>query len=132
MQTQFEMLMKNMEEVTAEAVQADSTQTASTRSGGPSNQNEVPSGVEDSFQETIRQTMQRMQESGDQATAAATADDTDDILAEMLRQMQGSGFEGPGNEEDFSKMLLGMMEQLTNKEILYEPMKELHDKFPSW
>jgi len=25
-----------------------------------------------------------------------------------------------------------MMTQLTNKEILYEPMKELHDKFPAW
>jgi len=29
-------------------------------------------------------------------------------------------------------MLLGMMEQLTNKDILYEPMKELNDKFPAW
>ena len=29
-------------------------------------------------------------------------------------------------------MLMGMMEQLTNKEILYEPMKELHVKFPDW
>jgi len=29
-------------------------------------------------------------------------------------------------------MLLGMMEQLTNKDILYEPMKELDDKFPDW
>ena len=29
-------------------------------------------------------------------------------------------------------MLLGMMEQLTHKEILYEPMRELHDKFPAW
>lgn len=35
-------------------------------------------------------------------------------------------------EEEFSKMLLSMMEQLTNKEILYEPMKELHEKFPGW
>jgi peroxin-19 len=27
---------------------------------------------------------------------------------------------------------MGMMEQLTNREILYEPMKELNDKFPKW
>jgi peroxin-19 len=27
---------------------------------------------------------------------------------------------------------MGMMEQLTNKDILYEPMKELDDKFPKW
>ena len=29
-------------------------------------------------------------------------------------------------------MLLGMMEQLTNKEILYEPMKDLDRNFPEW
>ena len=29
-------------------------------------------------------------------------------------------------------MLMGMMEQLTNKEILYEPMKDLDTKFPEW
>jgi len=76
--------------------------------------------------------MERMQTSGDQATAAATAEGTDDLLAEMMKAMQAGGLDGEGGEEDFSKMLLGMMEQLTNKEILYEPMKELEDKFPDW
>lgn len=89
-------------------------------------------GAEDTFQETIRKTMERMQASGDQATAAAASEPSDDILAEMLKAMQASGLDGESSEEDFSKMLLGMMEQLTNKEILYEPMKELHDKFPAW
>ncbi|KAI1808981.1 Pex19-domain-containing protein [Daldinia bambusicola] len=85
-----------------------------------------------SFQETIRRTMARMQESGDQATAAATAEGSeDDFIAEMIKAMKDLPSEG-GNEEDFSKVLMGMMEQLTNKEILYEPMKELNDKFPAW
>ena len=82
--------------------------------------------------------MERMQNSGDQATAAATSSDgADDFMAEMLKSL-GSGDFNPGglgggeDSEDFSKMLMGMMEQLTNKEILYEPMKELHDKFPEW
>ena len=89
--------------------------------------------AEASFQETIKRTMERMQASGEQATAAAAAEGTDDFLAEMLKQMQAGGLDGAeGNEEDFSKMLLGMMEQLTNKEILYEPMKELNEKFPDW
>ncbi|KAL7936927.1 Pex19 protein family domain-containing protein [Trichoderma chlorosporum] len=83
------------------------------------------------FQDTIRRTMERMQSSGDQATAAAAAGGDDDFLAEMLKQLTAGEFAG-GSEEDFSKMLMGMMEQLTNKEILYEPMKELHDKFPAW
>lgn len=85
-----------------------------------------------SFQETIRRTMARMQESGQQATAAATAEGSeDDFIAEMIKAMKDIPGDG-GNEEDFSKMLMGMMEQLTNKDILYEPMKELNDKFPGW
>jgi hypothetical protein len=78
--------------------------------------------------------MERMQASGESATAAvgAAADTEGDLLAEMMKAMQASDLEGEGGEEDFSKMLLGMMEQLTNKEILYEPMKELDDKFPDW
>ncbi|KAJ4302344.1 Peroxisome chaperone and import receptor [Collariella sp. IMI 366227] len=98
----------------------------------PSSSGAGAANAEASFQDTIRQTMERMQTSGDQATAAASAEGSDDFLAELLKQMQGGGLDGEGNEEDFSKMLLGMMEQLTNKEILYEPMKELHEKFPDW
>lgn len=91
-----------------------------------------PSSTEEPFQGTIRKTMERIQASGEQVTAAANSDDSDDILAQMFKDMQSDGFEGAGNEEGFNKMLMGMMEQLTNKEILYEPMKELHDKFPAW
>jgi len=76
--------------------------------------------------------MERMQASGDLATAAAAAGGSDDIFAELMKQMASGDGEGEPNEEDFTKMLLGMMEQLTNKDILYEPMKELDDKFPKW
>lgn len=88
-----------------------------------------------SFQDTIRRTMERMQTSGEQATAAAASGGGDDFMSEMLKQLSSGdlgGLGGDGSEEEFSKMLMGMMEQLTNKEILYEPMKELDDKFPAW
>lgn len=86
----------------------------------------------ESFQDTIRRTMERMQASGEQASAAAAAgtnSSEEDMLAQMMRELQASG---GGGEEDFNSMLMGMMAQLTHKEILYEPMKELHDKFPAW
>ncbi|KAI9883614.1 MAG: hypothetical protein M1823_004629 [Watsoniomyces obsoletus] len=96
-----------------------------------------------SFQDTIKRTMRRMQESNEQATAATTtttSDDPEDVLAEMLKQVQtsssgegGGGTDGTDdNEEEFSKLLVGMMEQLTTKEILYAPMTELNEKFPAW
>lgn len=49
-------------------------------------------------------------------------------MAGLLKEMEAGG----KPDDEFSKVLLGMMEQLTNKDILYEPMKELHDKFPEW
>lgn len=86
-----------------------------------------------SFQDTIRQTMERMQNSGEQATAAAASGGADDFMSELLKQMSSGDFGGgEGSEDDFSKMLMGMMEQLTTKEILYEPMKDLNEKFPQW
>ncbi|KAI1778696.1 Pex19-domain-containing protein [Hypoxylon cercidicola] len=127
MQAQFENIFKGLGEDTAE--------------GSGSGTNSIPKSSEKaaadlsqdaSFQETIRRTMARMQESGDQATAAATAEGSeDDFIAEMMKAMKDIPSDG-GSEEDFSKVLMGMMEQLTNKDILYEPMKELNDKFPGW
>jgi peroxin-19 len=88
--------------------------------------------AEKSFQDTIKKTMERMQSSSDTATSAAASSSQDDMLAQMLASMESGGFGGEGGDEDFSKILMGMMEQLTNKDILYEPMKELDDKFPKW
>ena len=86
---------------------------------------------EQSFQDTIQRTMERMSSSSEQASAAASSGGSDDILAQMLKEMQSGGFDG-ANEEDFNKMLFGMMQQLTNREILYEPMKEFDQKFPGF
>ena len=136
MQAQFESMMKEFGGAAALGGPADPfSQAVPSSSNADISKSATKSkdtDVEKTFQETIKQTMKRMQASGDQATAAAASENTDDILAEMMKAMQAGGLDGEGGEEDFSKMLLGMMEQLTNKDILYEPMKELDDKFPEW
>ena len=99
---------------------------------GEANGSEPLSRAEEPFQKTITKTMERMQASEDHAMMAATSEDEDDILAKMLEEMQNGNSEGAADDEGFNRMLMGMMEQLTNKDILYEPMKELHDKFPAW
>jgi peroxin-19 len=81
------------------------------------------------FQERIKATMDRMKSSNAEVDAGLADADSDDFLAEMLKSMGGAG---EGGEEDFSTMLVNMMEQLTSKEILYEPMKELYEKYPEW
>ncbi|RMZ76568.1 hypothetical protein DV737_g4738, partial [Chaetothyriales sp. CBS 132003] len=81
------------------------------------------------FEDTIRRTMERMEDSSNKATSAAQEASEEDMLANLMKTLGESGGEGDG---DMSKMLLGMMEQLTNKEMLYEPMEELNQKFPAW
>ncbi len=128
-QAQFESIFKDIGAAAAAASEPVSGSTAESSSS----QGAAGTNADASFQETIRKTMERMQSSGDKATAAAAAaDGSEDFLAELMKQMQAGGPEGEGNEEEFSKMLLGMMEELTKREILHEPMKEVADKFPGW
>ena len=129
MRKEIEAMMKELGAATDPGAAAD--QQTQSKDGA---KNKAPAtSAEEPFQETIRKTMERMQASGEQATAAAKSEEPDDMLAQMLKDMQNGGLDGAGgDEEGFNKMLLGMMEQLTNKEILYEPMKELHVKFPDW
>lgn len=134
MQAQFESMLKELGAATDASEAADSAPKAPSTSSKPKSAASTSAAAEETFQETIKKTIERMQASGESATAAAGAagDNPEDMFAEMMKAMQASGLDGEGGEEDFSKMLLGMMEQLTNKEILYEPMKELDDKFPAW
>jgi peroxin-19 len=127
---QFEEIMKEMTlETGANPLAADTPkETGKTKAES----SESAAKAEKNFQETIKKTMERMQNSGDAAGAAAASSSQDDMLAQMLASMGEGGFGGDGEDEDFSKVLMGMMEQLTNREILYEPMKELNDKFPKW
>lgn len=132
MQSQFEDIFKQMSAAAAEADGDTPAAAGASASESATKSTPAPNTSDASFQETIRRTMERMQSSGDQATAAAASGTEEDFMSEMLKQLSSGNLNVDGSEEDFSKMLMGMMEQLTNKEILYEPMKELHDKFPAW
>ncbi|KAG6108389.1 hypothetical protein E4U31_007735 [Claviceps sp. LM219 group G6] len=147
MQEQFEDLFKQMAAAVGDSGEpgsipradgstpAAAAAAASASASASAQSNPLGASQDASFQETIRRTMERMQTSGEEATAAASAGSGDNFMAELLKQMSSGDLGdlgGEGSEEDFSKMLMGMMEQLTNKEILYEPIKELDDKFPEW
>lgn len=133
MQAQFEAMMKELGE-TSQVGEPSSNLPLFPPSSSSASKPAAINNPDETFQATIKKTMERMQASGAAATAAVADTDaeSDDFLAEMMKQMQAGALGGDGNEEDFSKMLMGMMEQLTNKEILYEPMKELDEKFPAW
>ena len=100
MRQQMEAMMKELSAGAETSLKEDDTKATSKPAAGQS-AGVSSSAPEEAFQETIRKTMERMQASGEQATAAATSDEGDDILAQMLKEMQGGGLDGAGGEEDF-------------------------------
>jgi peroxin-19 len=112
---------------------AGAAQDSKSPASGTGTGTETADAPAESFNDAIKRTMGRMKESGDKATAAASSEDdiSDDMLAQLLKAVE-AGAAGAGDEGDLSKMFMGMMEQLSNKEMLYEPMKELDGKFGPW
>ena len=49
----------------------------------------------------------------------------------MTQLLSGMGDAGDG-DFDMSKLLVDMLEQLSSKEVLYEPIKDLNTKFPEY
>ncbi|GFF55895.1 hypothetical protein IFM58399_10185 [Aspergillus lentulus] len=87
----------------------------------------------ESFNDAIQRTIHRMKESGDKATAAATEDGgiSEDMLMQLLKGLE-AGVGNGGDDLDLTQMIAGVMEQFSNKEMLYEPMKELDAKWGPW
>jgi len=53
-----------------------------------------------------------------------TSANEDDLLEQMLNEFD--------NNTGYQGLVQGMMQQLLSKDVLYEPMKEMRDKYPAW
>ncbi|OQR92371.1 hypothetical protein THRCLA_08722 [Thraustotheca clavata] len=49
------------------------------------------------------------------------------MMQEMMRQ-----FEQMGEKNDFQGLVDGMMQQLLSKDVMYDPMKQICEKYPEW
>jgi peroxin-19 len=81
---------------------------------------------EDAFQKNVKEAMERLRRSDTDLQADASAPPEDE-----LSTILGS-LEGLGDDDSIQNFLEGMMGQLMGKDILYDPLKELNDKFPSY
>ncbi|UZJ52883.1 hypothetical protein CBS101457_002203 [Exobasidium rhododendri] len=83
------------------------------------------------FQDAIKNTMSRLRES-DASASTSTGEAGDGMDLEKLMAALGNGGEGMEGEEGIAKMLESMMGELMSKDVLYEPLKELKDKYPGY
>ncbi|KAG2236139.1 hypothetical protein INT48_003758 [Thamnidium elegans] len=87
---------------------------------------EVPK-VPQSFQDTIGKTMNKLKDSSKEIDTSINEEGEDAFMAELMKQMESLADNG-----EFEGVLEGMMSQLMSKELLYEPMKDLSQKYPTW
>ncbi|GEQ69173.1 hypothetical protein JCM33374_g2844 [Metschnikowia sp. JCM 33374] len=86
------------------------------------------------FDNVMQETMERLKKSGEnideqlkQDTSAGNPEDT------LLNLLAGLNNGVSGDESlDMTKLLTDMFEQLSSKEVLYEPIKDLNTKFPDY
>lgn len=76
----------------------------------------------DDFQLIMKDTMLRLKSSGSAVDEQLKAEQATDIFSLL----------GGAGEGSMAELLTQMMEQLLLKEVLYEPMRDLNDKYPGW
>jgi peroxin-19 len=83
-----------------------------------------------SFQDNLSETLSRLQQSSDKVQSelgASTGAEGGDMFEDMMKQLEQLP-EGA----DFQSMLDSMLGELMSKDIMYEPLRDLADKYPSW
>lgn len=85
------------------------------------------------FEYVMKETMERLKKGGESVDEKikndASGSNPEDMLTQLLSQFGGAG---EGGDMDMSNLLVDMLEQLLSKEVLYEPIKDLNDKFPPY
>ncbi|ODV80284.1 Pex19 protein [Suhomyces tanzawaensis NRRL Y-17324] len=88
------------------------------------------------FEYVMKETMERLKKSGEDIDEKIKNDpaggNPEDMLTQLLAGLGGpNGGLGDG-DMDMSKLLVDMLEQLSSKDVLYEPIKDLNTKFPDY
>ncbi|KAJ3409230.1 Peroxisome chaperone and import receptor [Chytridiales sp. JEL 0842] len=86
-----------------------------------------------SFQSKIAETMSKLRDSSDKVQAQVSNNEFDpSLLGEAGMEDMMKELEAMMNTSEFESMFGNIMEQLMSKDVLYEPMKDLHTKYPEW
>ncbi|GMG21947.1 unnamed protein product [Ambrosiozyma monospora] len=92
------------------------------------------------FQDLISDTVNRIKSSGEQIDQNLKDESQDDeLLSTLLKSLDldlgagsNGGDGGSSNTEDLSKLLVEMLDKLSSKDVLFEPLNDLYLKYPGW
>ncbi|KAJ3761804.1 Pex19 protein family-domain-containing protein [Lentinula raphanica] len=113
------------------------TEPSTSTAAGPTS---TSSGGGSDFQSKIKKTMEKLKESEtNMQNASSTSSENPETLQGLLNSLKdlglddlGASGEGEEDEAELASFLESMMGQLMSKDVLYDPLKELNDKFPAF
>lgn len=106
---------------------AQQFQTANVPSIVPSNPNDP------SLNQTDRRVAGALQMMGNaqEGMEAMEPSRLEEVGETMMQDMMGQ-FEALGEKEDYNEVIDGVMRQLLSRDLMYEPIKQVCEKFPEW
>ncbi|SCW01813.1 LAFE_0E07822g1_1 [Lachancea fermentati] len=136
LQSEFAKLMKEdggeaNKETVESFKQLLGTLTEAGSSEGTSQGSQIPrpSG----FKDIVSNTLDRLKENSNKVDTNLVEEkkrqNTDDILSQLLDQLvDGTDEDGEGVDN----AILNMLNQMSSKEVLYQPMKDMHTEYTAW
>jgi len=85
--------------------------------------NEQPGLNTNEIEKNISKTLEVLAENAKKIEETASTDEGE-LLDQLMKEFE--------NNNELQGMMEGMMKQIMSKEVLYEPMKEMKNKYPAW
>ncbi|GAV52533.1 hypothetical protein ZYGR_0AG05240 [Zygosaccharomyces rouxii] len=122
---------KQILEMLSEASKDTQKGTEST-ANGPAPESGGPAG----FKNVVSKTLERLKENGSKVDHnIAQEQGQQDVFTQLLKELtSGEGAQGGDGvgEEGVDDAILAILNQMSSKQVLYEPMKEMHTEFAKW
>lgn len=90
------------------------------------------------FKSVVSKTLDRLKENGSKVDTNLAKEEkqknTDDILSQLLDQLVENGDVGdnPDGEKGVDNAILNILNQMSSKEVLYQPMKDMQAELDQW
>lgn len=139
LQKEFENMMKEEGDANKKVEQAENFQQVLQMLGEASKTSSnaaepAAEGEPQGFKTVVSKTLDRLKENGSKVDSNLAKEEKqknpDNVLSQLLDQLVENG-EGEG-EEGMDNAILNILNQMASKEVLYQPMKEMHIEFTEW
>lgn len=88
------------------------------------------------FKNVVSKTLERLKENGNKVDSNLAQEEKqrgpEDVLTQLLNQLVEGADDAGAGEGGVDNAILNILNQMSSKEVLYQPMKDMHTEFAKW